>query len=69
MESTWRSEGVPWLNIYRTSIISQSTSGTLAKQDGVSVTLRWVNRTICQSGLFLNGNQKLAGESFAMFDY
>lgn len=59
----------PLLNIYHVSIISQDISGTLSKQDGVSEIFVWVNRPICQSGLFLNGNQKLTRESSVMFDY
>lgn len=57
------------LNIYYASIISQNISGTLSKQDRVRETFGWVNRTICQSSFFLNGNQKLTRESSVMFDY
>lgn len=39
------------------------------KQDRVSEMFRWVNRTICPSGLCLNGNEKPTKESSVMFDY
>lgn len=69
MESTQEARDILFVKYLLCKYNFTEISGTLSKQDGVSETFEWVNRTICQSGLFLNGNQETIRESFVMFDY